>query len=308
MSSTIAQAPKGGRAERRAPRRSCIVLATNGSAEADAALRFAAALARREELPLRAVTVLEPLPVLPLQTVAAGYPTQIEAERSEQILKGVRAHLAANGAHESVDTTMLVGSPGATIADAGREWGAECIVLGAGQHGALERMLAGDTVIRVLRHAVVPVIAVPSSAGGLPCNGVAGIDFSPASVAAARSAAALIGNGVLHLVHVSPDVDLPATDPDTWSKIYETGALELLGKLAAELCAANTELHITIEILRGHAPTMLLDHATSLSADLIAVGQHSHGLVDRLLFGSVSSAMVRGSQTSVLVAPLAAAT
>jgi nucleotide-binding universal stress UspA family protein len=154
----------------------------------------------------------------------------------------------------------------------------------------------------------MPVIAVPSSGGALPCNGVAGIDFSPASVAAARSAATLIGNGVLHLVHIRPEIDLPATDPDAWSEIYESGARDLLGKLSAELCAANRELHTTIEILRGHAPTVLLDHATRLNADLIAVGQHSHGLVDRLLFGSVSSAMVRGSHAAVLVAPLAAAT
>src|SRR5689334_23286976 len=41
--------------------RECVLLATNGSPEADAALRFASAIAAREELLLRILTVLEPL-------------------------------------------------------------------------------------------------------------------------------------------------------------------------------------------------------------------------------------------------------
>ena len=40
-----------------------------------------------------------------------------------------------------------------------------------------------------------------------------------------------------------------------------------------------------------------------VAADLIAVGQHGHGVVDRFLFGSVAQAMVRSAQCAVLVAP-----
>ena len=52
--------------------RPCIVLATNGSPEAEAALHFAAALASREELLLRALTVLEPLPAIPAPPSGPG--------------------------------------------------------------------------------------------------------------------------------------------------------------------------------------------------------------------------------------------
>ena len=102
--------------------RPCVVFATNGTAEADAALRFASALARREELVLRVLTVLEPLPALPAQPVGAAYHMTIEVERGESILDRVRADLSSSNTPPLTRTCMLVGSPGATIAQAARDW------------------------------------------------------------------------------------------------------------------------------------------------------------------------------------------
>lgn len=286
-----------------AARRPCLVFATNGSAEADAALRFASALARREELVLRVLTVLEPLPALPAQPVGAAYHMTIEMERAESILDRVRADLSSSGTPPLAFTSMLVGSPGATIAEAAREWHASYVILGAGRHGAIERFLAGDTVVRVLRHAAAPVIAVPSTSGTLPRNGIVAVDFGEASLAAARSAATVIGEGTLRVVHVRPEIDLPATDPSAWSEIYESGADTLLARLADELRKAHAGLHVETTLLRGHVATVLLDYADRMSVDLIAVGQHGHGVVDRFLFGSVAQAMVRSAHCAVLVAP-----
>lgn len=286
-----------------APERPCLLFATNGSAEADAALRFASALAMREELVLRVLTVLEPLPALPAQPVGAGYHMTIEMERSESILDRVRSRLASSNTPPSTLTCMLVGSPGATIAQAASEWKAQYIVLGAGRHGAIERLLAGDTVVRVLRHSVAPVIAVPSTGGALPRNGVVAVDFGAASLTAARCAANLIGEGVLHIVHVRPEIDLPATDPSAWSEIYESGADTLLADLANDLRQEHANIRMETTLLRGHVPTVLLDFADRIPADLIAVGQHGHGVVDRFLFGSVAQAMVRTAHCAVLVAP-----
>jgi nucleotide-binding universal stress UspA family protein len=282
--------------------RPCLVFATNGSAEADAALRFASALAKREELLLRVLTVLEPLPALPAQPAGAAYHMTIEMEQSDRILDRVRDTLSSSNSPSAV-TCMLVGSPSATIAEAARAWSAQYIVLGAGRHGAIERLLAGDTVVRVLRHSVVPVIAVPSTRGALPRNGVVAVDFGEASLAAARSAATVIGEGTLRLVHVRPEIDLPATDPGAWSAIYESGADALLAQLTEELGKAHPSLHVETTILRGHVPTVLLDFAARMRAELIAVGQHGHGVVDRFLFGSVANAIVRSAPCAVLVAP-----
>ena len=283
--------------------RECVLLATNGSPEADAALRFASAIAAREELLLRILTVLEPLPILPAQPSGITYAMTIERERGERVLDRVRAQLSTVATPPRSLSTMLVGRPGATIAEAAREWNAQYIFLGAGRHGTLGRLLAGDTVVRVLRHSLVPVIAVPSTCGDLPGIGIAGVDFGTASLTAARRAASLLGTGVLHLVHVRPEIDVPATDPDAWSEVYEQGASALLNKLVAELERDFPDIQIEKSMLRGHTSSVLLEHAEKIGAELIAVGQHGHGAVDRFIFGSVAQEMVRSAQVPVLVTP-----
>ena len=90
---------------------------------------------------------------------------------------------------------------------------------------------------------------------------------------------------------VRPEIDLPATDPSAWSAIYEAGADTLLARLADELRNAHPGLRIETDLLRGHAPTVLLEYADRMAVDLIAVGQHGHGVVDLFLFGSVAQAM-----------------
>lgn len=286
----------------------CILLATNGSPEADAALRFAAAFAAREKTVLRVLTVLEPLPALPAQTAGAAYQTGFEMERGERILNRIHGELVALPAPPQSLTTMLVGAPGPTIANAAREWKADLIFLGAGRHGAVERFLAGDHVVRVLRHATVPVITVPTGKGALAHNGIVAVDFGAASIAAARSAASLLSDGSLQLVHVRPEVDIPATDPSGWSALYEAGANALLTQLGDELRLEHPRLHVTSRLLKGHTATVLLDLVGRSGADLIAVGQHGYGVVDRFLFGTVAQAMVRSAPCAVLVTPTQEAT
>ena len=285
------------------PEGRCILFATNGSAEADAALHFAAALAAREELTLRVLTVVEPLPALPAQPSIAAYQVTIETGRAERLLERMRSELAGLPTRANAVTTMLVGSPGAAIADAARQWHANYIILGAGRHGRLERLLSGDTVVRVMRHASLPVIAVPSGCGALPRNGIAAVDFGPASAAAARNAAAVIGTGVLHLVHVRPEIDIPATDPDAWAEVYESGAQTLMHRLIDELRQSHPDLRVDTTLLRGHPAKLLLERADYLGADFIALGQHGHSTVERFLFGSVANAIVRAAKCAVLVAP-----
>lgn len=281
----------------------CVLLATNGSAEANAALSFASAYAAREELLLRVLTVLEPLPLLPGQLASGTYAMTVELERGDAVLERVRSQLAALGTPPRSLTSLLVGSPGPTIADAAREWKAQYIVLGAGRHGTLDRLLSGDTAARVLRRADAPVIAVPSTSTELPRHGVVGVDFGVASLTAARRAARLIGEGVVHLLHVRPEIDIPAADPDAWSEIYELGAGAFMTKLTSDLEAEFPDVRFETSFERGHAATVILGFADRVRADLVAVGQHGYGVVDRFLFGSVAQEMIRSAKCTVLVTP-----
>jgi nucleotide-binding universal stress UspA family protein len=231
------------------------------------------------------------------------YAVTIERERGERVLERVRTQLASGRTPPRSRSSILVGRPGATIAEAALEWNAQFIILGLGRHGTLGRLVAGDTVARVLRHATVPVVAVPFRHAALPRRGVVAVDFGLPSLTAMRRAAQLIGAGAMHVVHVRPEIDIPATDPDAWSQVYQLGVEALTRKLTADLEVEFPEIHVKTAFLRGHASTQLLEYAERVDADLIAVGQHGHGVVDRFLFGSVAQEVVRSARSAVLVTP-----
>jgi len=85
--------------------------------------------------------------------------------------------------------------------------------------------------------------------------------------------------------------------------VYEAGARSLLTQLADEIRDQHPGVRLDAEMRRGHAPTVLLDFVNEVGADFVATGQHSRGVMDRFLFGSVANAMVRGARCGVLVAP-----
>jgi len=76
--STVATHPTADAIE--ASAQPSLLFAANGSPDADAAFRFASALARRDDLLLRVLTVLEPLPAVPSHQAGVGWHSAIETE------------------------------------------------------------------------------------------------------------------------------------------------------------------------------------------------------------------------------------
>lgn len=66
--------------------------------------------------------------------------------------------------------------------------------------------------------------------------------------------------------------------------------------------AAHQNLSITTEVTVGSPESRIVDIAEDWSADLIVVGSHGYNTWERLLLGSVSSAVVHHAPCSVLVA------
>jgi nucleotide-binding universal stress UspA family protein len=54
-------------------------------------------------------------------------------------------------------------------------------------------------------------------------------------------------------------------------------------------------------VLEGDAKNVILDTADKIGADLIVVGSHGYGTFQRLLLGSVSSAVAQHAKCSVLI-------
>ena len=91
-----------------------------------------------------------------------------------------------------------------------------------------------------------------------------------------------------------------------------TGATGHLGRLTveslldrgvdpAEIVATGRTVETVL--LSGEVVGQLVEHAELEGCDLIAVGGHRQGIVDRILIGSVRSGVLRAAKCSVLIGP-----
>jgi nucleotide-binding universal stress UspA family protein len=69
----------------------------------------------------------------------------------------------------------------------------------------------------------------------------------------------------------------------------------IAGKLQSE------NLVVEKEIIPGSPKQMIVDESKEFGADLVVVGSHGYGFMDRLILGSVSNYVLHNAPCSVLV-------
>lgn len=277
-----------------------ILLAVHGSESAQGAARVAALLARRLSADLDTIAVFEPAPLLDYGFGPVIVPdAESDRRAQEELLGGVREQLGRCGVAPCVPR-MLAGAPAPSIAAAADARDATLIVVGLGPHHLVDRALGGETALELVQLAAKPVLAVPSTATSLPSRVVAAVDFSPTSLRAARTAAALLGPGdALHLVHVRPGRAETRPGGGTES---DADARRRLTALCEELGSAGG-IDVTTSLEHGNPARALLDAVQRTHADLIALGSHGYGPWARLVLGSVASKVLRLASCAVLVVP-----
>jgi nucleotide-binding universal stress UspA family protein len=138
-----------------------ILVPTDFSDTADAALAYALKLADQVGAAVRLVHVLEDAAALSLYSeVYVPMPAEMRAE----ILAGIRRQLAARSTasgHSNVTTEVLTGVAAKAIVEGATEQQCDLIVMGThGRHG-MAHMLMGSVAERVVRTAACPVLVVP---------------------------------------------------------------------------------------------------------------------------------------------------
>ena len=194
------------------------------------------------------------------------------------------------------------GDPEKVLSRLAEEHGAQLVVLGIGRHDVVDRIFGSETALKVAQTSPVHVLAVPEQCRTTPHVVVVGVDFSEASFEAAQTAARLLTDGgTLHLVHVVPRERL-LLDPWISDHDYEEIVRRRFDRLRARLSVApNVKVN---EVIRsGEAARTLIAYAAENGASLIAAGSHGHGLLARLVLGSVTTGLLRGSTSCVLVVP-----
>lgn len=173
------------------------------------------------------------------------------------------------------------------------------VVLGGKRHGRLARAFGGSIAHYLVRVLDIPVLvtATPSIRRVLVA-----VDFSGTTgrtLAAGIALARLLGARVrvLHVVEPIRYTYVVPRAPDYTTVFAEAGAA--LARLATRLGIPESETVVR----RGAPSDLITDEVARWKADLVVVGSHGKGFVDRALIGSTTESLLDRLPSSVLIVP-----
>ena len=267
-------------------------------------LRAAAALAPLVQERVHVYSAVEPRPVEMADSEPIPLPTGIEESRKESRVEHLRAGLGeVRAGDHSWQLEVEHGDPVSGLLRRTSELDAALVVIGIGRHRPMDRLLGGETTLRVIRHTSCPVLAVSGDLQRRPREVVVATDFSPQSMHAARAALPLLARGAtLHVVHVwQPTI---TDDPQVLGieKMYARSITARLVRFVADL-RTPPGVSVRTEVREGRGATQLIAYANEHRADLIVAGRRGPDAIAHAFVGSVATSLLRGSSCSVLVAP-----
>ncbi len=283
-----------------------IIVGVDGTPEslraAELAARIASA-ARTQLIPVHAV------PVIPVFNGVSGMEPMavFSPELQDELVRSAKAQIAR--ALEkvlpaaTVDRLEVQTGPAAyVLADVARKRHAELVVLGGKQHGALARGLGRSTAHYLVRTLDVPIFVVGGSAAPIGKVLVA-VDLSAASlptVQAAKRFANLFGART-RLLHAVEPLRFAYLAPDLWDEpAYERGSQDVFDRFTAPLEHVTKDDRV---VRRGIPAEAIAEEASAWHADVVVLGSHGKGWVDRILVGSTTERLVTQLPTSVLIVP-----
>ena len=140
---------------------------------------------------------------------------------------------------------------------------------------------------------------------------LAAIDFSDVTGAVVQSAAGIAKafQASLHLLHVAPpDPDFVGYEPGPQS-VRDTVAGKIrkehhqLQELETDLRSKGLDVHALL--VQGATAEKIFQEAKRLQAEMIVIGSHGHGALQKLLVGSVAEGVLRKAPCPVLIVPSA---
>jgi nucleotide-binding universal stress UspA family protein len=287
-----------------------IILAADGSREAELAANSALGLAQQTGSELHVVHVL----ALPIDTQD---PSSFEPEVRRQLEKRTRGRLEelvggieAHGG-EVAGSHIRVGRPDAEIIDQAEEIGAGLIVMGSRGVGPIRRALMGSVSDSVVRHAHCPVMVVRREPVVFPIQILLATDGSEEANLASSTAADLARStgSDLHVVYTEPAnyvyemAEWEASRADMRGELRRAAEemadsrlqeqVQSIGEAGGEIAGVHARV--------GFPDAEIVGLAGRLGAGLIVMGSRGHGPLKRALMGSVSDSVVRHASCPILV-------
>ena len=297
-----------------------ILLATDGSTEADLAARSAAELADKTGSELHVVHVFGITPWYPAYPEATAFDG---AALEDPVLEEDLQRISEQRARELLDAEVeKLRSVGGTLAQAhlaeggvpqeivglAEEIGAGLVVVGSRGRGGIRRALMGSVSDSVVRHAHCPVLVVRDGErerGYLPGRILLAVDGSEEASAAARTAVELADrtDSELHVVHVGEVTPVYHPERRGYLARYEEvqeEARRLLEEQVDEVKSAGGTVS-RAHLRMGRPDEEIVVLGEEIRAGLIATGSRGLGGMKRALMGSASDSIVRHAHCPVLV-------
>ena len=192
---------------------------------------------------------------------------------------------------------------------------ADLLVIGTHGRSGFQRLFLGSVTEKVIRKAACPTLVVPPRAPGANTAPVefrrilCPVDFSDSSLdglARAISMAEEFGTQLtlLHLVELPRRLDQEpgAFDIDR-TRAREAAVTDARRRLH-DLIPEQARTYCTVEtaVIEGSAHHAILRYVTEHDCDLVVMGVHGRGALDRLLFGSTTHHVIRAAACPVLIA------
>jgi nucleotide-binding universal stress UspA family protein len=286
-----------------------VLIGTSLGDESDQVVRTGLAVARAAgaRVFLEHVVQLEPLPIgLDVGSGPVSNPQQM-AQRHEDLHRQIERLGIQKTELAGVEVRM--GAPHRVLAEAAQQAGADLIVVGATGSGPFAAELLGSTADRVLRRAFCPVLVVRGELRVPPREVLAPVDLSTLSGDAFRCGLHLVSQladgGEIHVRSVFALSLLDALEARQRTggapiEQVERAVTEELQRFVREN-RPEAPFHVETAILSGEARMEILRELEEHPADLVIVGTHGRGGLDRLVLGSVASTVARKAPCSVLV-------
>jgi nucleotide-binding universal stress UspA family protein len=284
-------------------------------------LEHAFAFARWYQVRVTVLHVLNvPLPpMMPapgLAVPATGVPEGLSALlplRPDDVAEEVRRFTGSiiGAAPNCVDVVVAEGSPVREILRQAKQMPADLLVMGTHGRSGFEALFLGSVTEKVLRSTHVPVLTVPPAVervGSVTYQTIlCPIEFSDASTRALEYALTLAEETgarliLLHVIELL--VDAPQlrelshfTVPEYQRYLEEDARARLRSAVPEEARVWCTPEE---RVMSGKAYRVILDLAEQEKAEVIVMGVHGKGALNRRLFGSTTHHVIREARCPVL--------
>ena len=276
-----------------------ILVAFDGSSDANRALLWAADESLRTGTPVRVLIVDELLPPTWGGVAVSGVFTEGFVLDSAAVL-GQAEKALADADVRSATFEQCSGHVVQELLRAAQS--ASTLVIGSRGHGRAGEALLGSVSQHVARHATCPVVVVREPRDSTSRRIIVGIDGSSTSAAALDYACRRAeGTGetvvAIHAWHVrAPSTDVWNSEPRT---VESADRERLLAESIAGVRTDHPDVRLEQEAIPVAPAQCLVDG--SGSASLVVVGSRGRGFFSGMLLGSVSQAVLAGAACPVAV-------